>query len=96
MRRNNGVEKQNNKSNDDFPVGTWVMRRSRDPFISVMADEYRRHGLELERRIIELDSKCCSLIAEKRGTEMLLLFIFTQWPFCVSLLTYVGFGLWAN
>lgn len=33
----------------------------------VMADDYRRQGFELERRIFELDIKCSSLKSEKPG-----------------------------
>ena len=32
-----------------------------------MADDYRRQGFELERRIFELDNKCATLKTEKPG-----------------------------
>lgn len=41
-----------------------------------MADDYRRQGFELERRIFELDIKCSSLRAEKQGTDKTLLLLF--------------------
>ncbi|XP_061756349.1 RAB7A-interacting MON1-CCZ1 complex subunit 1 isoform X2 [Nerophis ophidion] len=34
-----------------------------------MADDYRRQGLELERRIFELDAKCSALKAEKQDDD---------------------------
>ncbi|XP_068614110.1 RAB7A-interacting MON1-CCZ1 complex subunit 1 isoform X2 [Brachionichthys hirsutus] len=36
-----------------------------------MADEYRRQGLELERRIFEIDIKCSSLRSEKQDDDYL-------------------------
>ncbi|XP_005741763.1 RAB7A-interacting MON1-CCZ1 complex subunit 1 isoform X2 [Pundamilia nyererei] len=36
-----------------------------------MADDYRRQGFELERRIFELDIKCSSLRAEKQDDDYL-------------------------
>lgn len=35
----------------------------------VMADDYRRHDFELERRIFEIDNKCSCLRAEKQGID---------------------------